>query len=276
MTQDALGFVRCLQNLLEVGKSFVTVTLIDIRGSAPQIVGAKAIVTSEGLVAGTVGGGKIEHAAIKHAQSLLLQNEKPNEFVVWNLQTDIGMTCGGEVKMFFEMEKSTIWPIAVYGAGHVAQTLIRLLVQLNCHVTCIDSRADWIEKLPVHPKLKTWCVDTPSDTVALQPENTFFVLMSRGHATDLPVLAEILKSREAPYVGVIGSAQKAAVLRRELKNVGVTADKILSFFCPIGLPLGNNTPAEIAISVVGQLIMKRDERAANMAKQAVTPKTIVT
>ncbi len=276
MTQDTVEFVRCLQNLLEAERSFVTVTLIDIRGSAPQIVGAKAIVTSEGLEAGTVGGGKIENVVIKHAQALLLQNEKTNEFVVWNLQTDIGMTCGGEVKLFFEMEKRTTWPIAVYGAGHVAQALIRLLVQLNCHITCIDPRSDWIEKLPVHPKLKKLCVDTPADTVALQPVNTFFVLMSRGHATDFPVLAEILQSREAPYVGVIGSAQKASVLRRELKAVGVAADKILSFLCPIGLPFGNNTPAEIAISVAGQLIMKRDELTGNVAKPPLAFKSIVT
>ena len=265
MTHDAVEIVRCLQNLLEGGRAYVVVTLIAIRGSAPQIVGAKAIVTDDGLEAGTVGGGKIENAVIKHAQNMLEQNEVTNEFVVWNLQTDIGMTCGGEVKLFFEMEKRNVWPIAVYGAGHVAQSLIRLLIQLNCFVTCIDSRSDWIAKLPDHPKLKKICIANPAESVAVQPENTFFVLMSRGHATDLPVLSEILKTRDAPYVGVIGSDQKASVLRRELKSAGVPAEKIASFFCPIGLPLGNNTPIEIAISVAAQLILKRDEVASVMA-----------
>ena len=259
MSHDAVEFVRCLQNLLDAGRPYVVVTLIAIRGSAPQIVGAKAIVTADGLEAGTVGGGKIENAVIKHAQLMLQQNEMRTEFVVWNLQTDIGMTCGGEVKLFFEMEKRNVWPIAVYGAGHVAQSLIRLLIQLNCFVTCIDPRSDWIDKLPDHPKLKKVCVINPAETVAAQPSNTFFVLMSRGHATDLPVLAEILQSRVAAYVGVIGSEQKASVLRRELKSSGFSAEKITSFFCPIGLPIGNNTPMEIAISVAGQLIMKRDE-----------------
>jgi xanthine dehydrogenase accessory factor len=259
MTHDSIEHVRTIQKLLDAEISFVTITLVDVRGSAPQIIGAKAIVTESGLEAGTVGGGKIENASIKHAQAMLAQVEKTTEFVVWNLQTEIGMTCGGEVKLFFEMEKRTAWPIAVYGAGHVAQALIRQLILLNCQVQCIDPRSDWLEKLPDHPKLKKSCVANPAETVGLQPSNTFFVLMSRGHATDLPVLAEILKTRNAPYVGVIGSNQKASVLRRELKSIGVASDKIESFFCPIGLPLGNNTPAEIAISVVSQLIMKRDE-----------------
>ena len=259
MSHDAVEFVRCLQNLLASERSYVVVTLIAIRGSAPQIVGAKAVVTMDGLEAGTVGGGKIENAAIQHAQSLLTQNEIQHDFVVWNLQTDIGMTCGGEVKLFFEMEKRNAWPIAVYGAGHVAQSLVRLLLQLNCFVTCIDSRSDWIAKLPDDPKLKKICAESPAETVASQPANTFFVLMSRGHATDLPVLAELLRTRVAPYVGVIGSAQKASVLKRELKSAGFAQELIDSFYCPIGLSLGNNTPAEIAISVAGQLIMKRDE-----------------
>ena len=83
--------------------------------------------------------------------------------------------------------------------------------------------------------------------------------MSRGHATDLPVLAEILKTRTAPYIGVIGSKQKAAVLRRELKALELPDEKLTEFCCPIGLPIGNNTPAEISISVAAQLLQRRDE-----------------
>ena len=81
--------------------------------------------------------------------------------------------------------------------------------------------------------------------------------MSKGHQTDLPVLAEILATRDPPYVGVIGSPQKAKVLRRELVQRGIPQDKLDSFHCPIGMPLGNNTPAEISISVIAQLIQKR-------------------
>ncbi len=178
--------------------------------------------------------------------------------MTWNLQTDIGMTCGGEVKLFFDVHATTAWPIVVFGAGHVAQALVRLLVQLDCHVTCIDTREEWLAKLPEDLKLKKICAKNPCEHVTAQPEEAYFVLMSKGHATDLPVLAEILSHRDAPYVGVIGSPQKASVLRRDLKAQGIAVEKIESFHCPMGLPIGNNTPIEIAISVTAQLLQRRD------------------
>ena len=260
MTYDLVQHNQKLSELLRAERSFVTITLIDIRGSAPQIVGAKAIVTSAGIESGTIGGGKIEGTAIDHAKQLLARRDgTTNEFVTWNLQTDIGMTCGGEVKLFFEVHGTVDWPIAVFGAGHVAQVLVPMLVQLHCHVTCIDPRSEWMSRIPDHPKLMKRCVQEPRTVVRELPAETFFVLMSRGHATDLPVLEEILNTRQAPYLGVIGSPQKASVLRRELAERGLAQAKIASFLCPIGLPLGNNTPAEISISVIAQLIEKRDE-----------------
>jgi xanthine dehydrogenase accessory factor len=260
MTFDVVQHSRTLNHLVDANRSFVIVTLLEIRGSAPQITGAKAIVTDHGIEAGTIGGGKIEAAAIQHAQQLLTAEDGTNsELMTWNLQSDIGMTCGGEVKLFFEVCGGESWPIAVYGAGHIAQTLIPMLVQLHCRVTCFDTRTDWLAKLPKHAKLTCICVPELRDTVKAQPPNTFFLLMTQGHASDLPVLTEILSTRGAPYVGVIGSPQKASVLRRDLKEQKMSSHKIESFYCPMGMPLGNNTPAEISISIIAQLLQRRDE-----------------
>ncbi len=260
MSYDIAEHLRVAAELLDHDQSFATVTLLSIRGSAPQIAGAKAIVTDQGIVAGTVGGGKIENAAIEYAKKALAESEGPATAVeTWNLQTQIGMTCGGEVMLFFEFHRRAAWPIAVFGAGHISQALIPLLLKLNCQVTCIDSRHDWIEKLPANPKLRKRCIPEPKSILPELAGNTFFVLMSKGHATDLPVLAEVLRTRTPPYIGVIGSAQKASILRRDLRQMGFAEDRIESFRCPMGLPLGNNTPAEIAISVAAQLIQVRDE-----------------
>jgi xanthine dehydrogenase accessory factor len=259
MTYDVIHHTRKLQELLDSQTPFATITLLHIRGSAPQVAGAKAIVTANGIEAGTIGGGKIEGAAIQHAQMLLSSEDGIRcELVTWNLQTDIQMTCGGEVNLFFEIHNEIDWPIAIFGAGHIAQSLVPLLVQLHCHITCLDTRPEWLDRLPPHPKLVKRYTHSLRDEVAQQPAGTFFVLMTKGHATDLPVLAEILTTRDAPYVGVIGSLQKASVLRRELASQKISPEKINRFFCPMGLPLGNNTPAEIAISVVAQLIQQRD------------------
>lgn len=179
MAHDLAAYADALQKQLGDGKPFTVVTLIDIRGSAPQVLGAKAIVTTGGIVWGTVGGGKIEAAAVTRAQELLTNLKQECQWVTWNLQTDIGMTCGGEVKLFFEVHARTQWPIAVYGAGHVSQALVRTLLRLDCHVTCIDARSEWLDKLPDHVKLSIDCVDEPETTVESMHPRTFFVLMSR-------------------------------------------------------------------------------------------------
>lgn len=273
-------FSRALE-LMNAETSFVVVTLVRIRGSAPQVLGAKAIITAAGIDSGTVGGGAIEAAAIRHAQQLLVANQSTDtrgsdsapdvvshDLVTWNLQTDIGMTCGGEVQLFFEVHVVSSWSIAVFGAGHVAQALVPRLLELNCFVTCVDPRPEWIERLAPHPRLKLVCVENPVDVVQQFPLHTFFVLISRGHKADLPVLAEVLTTRDAPYVGVIGSRQKANALHRNLTELGVPPNKREQFLCPIGLPIGNNTPVEIAISILAQLLQQRDRVNASSATDA--------
>ncbi len=260
MAFDVQSHWRKSNELLRASVPFVTVTLVDMRGSAPQIQGAKAIVTLDGIVEGTVGGGKVEAKAIAYATEMLQANDgRSCELVTWNLQTDIGMTCGGEVKFFFEVFLCNDWKIAIFGAGHIAQSLIPILLPMNCRITWIDQRPTWLAKLPDHFKLTKVCSANPQEHVQHLDERSFFVLMTQGHATDLPILAEILTQRRPLYLGVLGSLQKASVLKRDLKVRGLPDDLICSYFCPMGLPLGNNTPPEIAISIAAQLIQRRDE-----------------
>jgi xanthine dehydrogenase accessory factor len=248
-----------VNELLRTNTPFVTVTLVDIRGSAPQIRGAKAIITAAGIVEGTVGGGKVEARVIEHAVEILSATDGRHcEFLTWNLQTDIGMTCGGEVKFLFEVTLCNDWNISLFGAGHIAQSLVPILLTMNCRVTWLDQRQDWLSRIPDHPKLTKVCTQSLQDQVKRLDPRSFFVLMTQGHATDMPVLAEILRTIAPPYVGVLGSVQKAKVLKRELREMELPEEKIGSFFCPMGLPMGNNTPPEIAISVLSQLIQERD------------------
>src|SRR6266516_4626952 len=89
-------------------------------------------------------------------------------------------------------------------------------------------------------------------------DDGFVVLVTRSHTTDKPILIEILRTRTFPYLGVIGSDAKAAVLRRDIAEAGLPEDAKRAFFCPIGLDLGSNHPYEIAVSVVAQMIRIRD------------------
>ncbi|AZZ36933.1 xanthine dehydrogenase accessory protein XdhC [Bdellovibrio sp. qaytius] len=245
--------------LQNTAQSFVVVTVIGSRGSAPQDAGAKAIIVESGLHWGTVGGGKVEARAILHGQEILKQNKAEPELFTWNLQRDIGMSCGGEITYLFEVHRYSTWPIVVFGAGHVSQALIRLLINLNCQVTCVDSRTEWLDKLPDAFNLKKFHAEDPSLLVETLHKNCFFVIMTQGHAMDLPILKQLYtRFPDAAFVGNIGSVVKGLKLRKELIEFGIKEEVLKDFHCPIGIPLGKNHPYEIAVSVSAQLIQERD------------------
>jgi xanthine dehydrogenase accessory factor len=248
---------KSASGLQQNGTSFVVVTLVSCRGSVPQNPGAKAIITADGLIAGTIGGGKVETAAIRRAQEILKNGPAP-QLLTWNLQTDIGMTCGGEVTLVFELQSNTAWQICIFGAGHVAQALIRVLRRLNCRITCVDSRIEWLNRLPKFSSLTTIGESRPADLVASMPGDAFYISVTQGHATDVPILAQIfLRHPKAPYVGVIGSAVKGKKISAELADLGVDKNLLKKLRCPIGLDIGSNDPSEIAISIVAELLQVR-------------------
>ncbi len=245
-----------LSSLLQAGTPVVSVTLVDITGSAPQEQGARMLVTADGIAYGTVGGGKVEARAIEEARRLLTSGPA-HFFVEWNLQTQIGMTCGGVVRFFFESFTTDRWRIALFGAGHVSQALVPLLLTLECEVFVFDSRQDWLDRLPESPRLRRIETDHAADEVALLEPETFVVLLTMGHATDSPILAKAIL-RDFPFLGVIGSPTKRLRLVKDMQEAGVSPDRREKFLCPVGLPIGRSRPAEIAVSIAAQLLEIRD------------------
>lgn len=263
-----ITFFERMSDLLSANTPFVSVTVVDAIGSIPNEVGGKMLVTRDGLFFGTVGGGKVENRAIQEAMSLLGggepsgRSDATTRFVNWVLDRDIGMTCGGSVKLYFEAFNVRNWNITIFGAGHVSNALARILINLDCRVTCIDPRPEWLDKLPDAPALRRVAADDMPGCVARLPCDSYVVLITMGHGTDKPILLEILKNWQArsfPYVGVIGSKAKAARLRADIKEAGLPQEAASLYYCPVGLPIGGNHPQEIAISIAAQLLKVRDE-----------------
>jgi xanthine dehydrogenase accessory factor len=253
-----MTFFEAQSDLLQEGIPFVAVTVVDTLGSTPQDRGSKMLVTSEGRRYGTVGGGRIEARAIEEAKAMLADDAAPQtRFFQWSLEKDIGMTCGGIVRVYFEAFNVTRWNIVVFGAGHVSNALMKILLDLDCRVTCIDPRPEWLERLPSSPKLrKVQTTNMPAE-VAKIAEGAYVLLMTMGHTTDSPILVEILRTRRFPYLGVIGSNAKAKRLRQDVLDAGLAEEMTRAFFCPIGLEIGSNHPHEIAISVAAQMLQIR-------------------
>ena len=270
------SFHEQLVALERAGTAFVLVTLVESLGSTPQDTGAKMLVTATGLHTGTVGGGRVEAQAIAAAQEMLAaagaERGRPR-FVEWTLKKDVGMTCGGAVKLYFEPHPAdgAAWTIAIFGAGHIAQALLPVLVPLPCMIAVFDPRPEWTDRLPRARNLRVATLDDLPAAVDALPADAFVLCMTQGHKTDRPVLHRALTTRNFPFLGVIGSAAKAAILRKELIADGVSAERAAQFHCPVGLDFGTNHPHEIALSIAAQLLTVRDRSSDGINSEARKP-----
>ena len=248
-----------ISRILESGSDLVVVTVAATRGSVPGETGAKMFVSRDGLPRGTVGGGRVEARALAEVLELLESPGAATRLVTWNLQNDIGMTCGGEMTLLFErLAAKPPWHIVLFGAGHVVQALVPVLLPLACRIEVIDTRPEWLERLPPAENLAVHRVDAFEVGVARVTGKSFVLSITQGHATDVPVLREVLaRFPEVPFLGVIGSASKRAALLRDLRAEGITKDLLEKITCPLGLPIGRNDPHEIAISIAAQLLERR-------------------
>lgn len=266
MSRFLKDYLEKAHELSSRGISFVTVTLIQPEGHVPQDIGAKAIMTQDGVQWGTVGGGRLEAAAVERSKKMLEAASKAGshsslqaEMIRYDLQKDLSMVCGGAATLFYELSAQHPWNIAVFGAGHVAQAVIPLICSFDCQVWCIDPREEWLNKLPERLNLKKVLTSDVPSYVAQLPEDVFYLCITQGHATDLPVVREILKRGRPKFLGVIGSVQKARTLKSKLEEEGFSEELRDLIHCPVGLPIGTNHPAEIAVSIASQLLQKRDE-----------------
>lgn len=259
-----------LERMAELSREGVPCTLVilvEALGSTPQDAGAKMLVTAQGLETGTVGGGKVEAKAIELARELLSHPEAGPRLVNWVLKRDVGMTCGGSVKLYFEPQAGagggSRWPVWIFGAGHVVQALVPVLAPLDAEITVVDPRREWLDRLPRARNARYLRHDNPADLVPAIPGHAFLLCLTKGHASDFPVLHRALAERDFPFIGVIGSAAKAAVLRRELAAAGIPPKRAAGFHCPVGLDFGSNHPHEIALSIAAQLLTERDRRRSS-------------
>ncbi len=259
--QQQLSHHQHIQYLSEHSIDFVSIVIVAIQGSTPQIAGAKMLVTADSECspyAGTIGGGKLELFAIEHARKMLASKTHPvTDILEINLQKDISMTCGGVVQLFFEAHRHNSWNIAIFGAGHIAQALIPILLTLNCRIQCFDSRQDWLNKLPNSPALEKLQLDDLSQASGLLAENAYIISLTHSHSEDIKVVEKILQTQTPIFLGIIGSKSKAITIKKQLKLRGIKQPQLEQIHCPVGLDLGENIPSEIAISIAAQLLQQR-------------------
>lgn len=235
-------------------------TVVETGGSSPRKRGAKMVVTPDRSVVGTIGGGAIEQEVVDAAIGAI--SEGRPRTVAQQLTRDLGMCCGGRMTVF--VEPQTYPPrLLIYGAGHIAAPTAEIAAAAGFDVTVIDPRPELAiaDRLPA---ARVVCGDPVEHAARLDDNDAHIVIVTHDHALDQAIL-EVLVERPRAYIGVIGSVRKRHRFRERLEASGFSPEATSRFRTPMGLDIGAVTPAEIAVSVVAELIQVRRGRDGTAA-----------
>jgi len=234
-------------------------TVVKSEGSTPRHVGSKMLVYPDGNFIGTVGGGDLEHRVLDEAWMAVAEG-KPR-LLSYNMSDpsrgDPGV-CGGQVEVFVE----PILPaplVVVIGGGHVGKAVVHLAKWLGFRVAVSDDRVEFCNPDTVPGADAYYAV--PMEKLAEQlkvTRQTWLVVTSRGSSVDAAGLPGLLDS-PAAYIGVIGSKRRWATTVKALKAKGVPEEKIARVHSPMGLELNAETPEEIAVSIMAEILMIKDK-----------------
>jgi xanthine dehydrogenase accessory factor len=243
------------------GRRAVLATIVKATGSTPRTVGARMLVRADGGTLGTIGGGAFEAMVISDATAMLVQSEPAPAVKRYAFteagQDALGMACGGSAEVLLEAS-GTGARLIVFGAGHVGLALARLAATVGFAPELVDDRAEWCEAARSAAVGQVWRCDA-TFTANLPPidPSCYVAVVTRCHRTDRLALKRVI---DAPlrYLGLIGSRRKKAVIFGELAaEDGVSPEALARVRCPIGLPIGGETPEEIAVSIVAELLQVR-------------------
>jgi xanthine dehydrogenase accessory factor len=266
-------WIAALADLAAAGRPAVLVTVLRAAGSTPRDAGTKMVVADDGFH-GSIGGGHLELVALETARELLLaaaRGEDVSAPVVREitLGASLGQCCGGAATLVFEAVLPVRWHVAVFGAGHVGKALVKLLADLPCAVTWIDSRAEEFPPETVHPersdagtasrsrggRVRTIVSETPADEVADLPPGSDVLVMTHSHALDFEIVEAAMRRGDHRYLGLIGSRTKRARFLQRLAARGRSPEQLARLTCPVGVAgISGKHPAEIAIAVAAQLL----------------------
>lgn len=248
-------------NSLSKGESVALATIVKATGSTPGRVGFKMLVFQNGKILGTVGGGcneiKIATEAVK-----VIKAGKASLTTFRYEGADVGSEepiCGGTCEVFIEpiLPAPTLY---IFGAGHVGQSLAKMGKIAGFRIVVIDDRREFANRERFPEADEILVIDFKQAKEKLKLSRTACVIVAtRGHKNDLEVLKSFVDC-DLAYIGMIGSKKKVEEIFESLKKAGVTQRFLQKVHAPIGLRIGAETPAEIAISILAEIIVETNTK----------------
>ena len=230
-------------------------TIVKAHGSIPASDRAKMLVKADGSIVGTVGGGAAEGQVIAQALETL-KTGRP-DLVSFNLHDnpllDNGMVCGGTLDVYIEPFRPTV-SAYLFGGGHVGLVTARLAHLIGYEFEVIDDRPEFANAERFPEARATHAGAWQDVTAKLEPnDQSLIFIATRGHAFDAEVLNWALTT-PASYIGMIGSSRKCRTIYSKLRTEGVSDEQLARVNAPVGLNIAADTPEEIAVSVIAEMI----------------------
>lgn len=243
-----------LARLARLGEPFAIATVIAHSGSSPRKSGAKMLVRNDGTVLGSVGGGRVELESVQAALAALGDGEQRT--LAFVLTEEQGFACGGSMTVFIDPQGRRSL-LVMFGAGHVGRAVTLLAHTCGFRVVVVDERPDCSTHalLPGADAIICAPVREAFGQLALDRES-FVVIATPGHLHDFDAVRGCLAT-ETGFIGLLGSRRKRETLLTLLEQEGVGEEQRRRIVTPVGLDIGAQTPEEIAVSIVGQLIRLR-------------------
>lgn len=265
-------FYEELAGFLKEHRTLAVATVVGTEDSTPRETAAKMIVFPDGTSHGTIGGGGLERKVIEDAMDAIRSGGSFTR--TYNLkgrdEGGFGPICGGTASVYVEVIRSPE-TILLCGGGHVAQAVAQVAAALDMNLVVVDEREEYASKVrfpgamnvvraaPADPKLRE--LVTPS---------TYIVILTHSHEHDRETLKNLIYT-EAAYIGMIGSTKKVTSILEELSAEGVPEKDLGRVYSPVGLDIGAETPAEIAVSILSEIIHLRRKGSPSPVSMKITP-----
>jgi xanthine dehydrogenase accessory factor len=250
------NIIEKINSLIKEKKKFAVCTIITTKGSVPRHVGTKMIVLEDSKIVGTIGGGAFEKKVIENALEVIKSN-KP-ELFKHDLLQQHGMCCGGYVEIFIEpvMKNKKLY---IFGAGHTGQALAGFAENFDFDVFLIDDRKEYLDSFNSE-KVNKMNLDHNRALKALTfDDETFIVIVTYEHKLDRDILSYCIHKPFA-YLGMIGSDRKIKFTRQMfLEGNLATEQELEKVNMPVGIEIGAESPGEIAISILAELIKFKNQ-----------------
>ena len=256
---------RRLADIADGPHAAAVVTVVAASGSTPRKPGATMVVIADGSehgrIEGTIGGGAVEHQLRKVALDVITTTRPRSVEIA--LTKELGMCCGGTMTFFVESLRMRP-PLLLFGAGHVAQALCRVATTAGFDVTVADPRA---ELLALCADAVAVVDDYQRDDLAKLPfgPDAFIVVATHDHQVDQAIIERVIPLAFR-WCALVGSRRKAMLTRERCLNRGIAPELVERLRCPAGLDIGAETPEEIAVSIIAEMVQVR--RTAEAGQRA--------